>query len=108
MQLHLRPWRNRLRRWRSCNPGSRGQPAGRQRGYGMTDLDALLAQATAELEAVTDLKSLDDCRVAWLGKQGKITAHLKNLGQLPHEERRAAGQKINVIKDQLAALIESR
>ncbi len=74
----------------------------------MTDLHTLLNEATCELNTVTDLKSLDDCRVAWLGKQGKITAQLKNLGQLPADQRRDAGQKINEIKNQVAALIEVR
>ena len=62
-------------------------------GIPMTDLDALLQQATHEILHTEDLKNLDHFRVLYLGKKGKLTEYLKNLGQLPAEERPFAGQK---------------
>jgi len=47
-------------------------------------------------------------RVAYLGKKGEITAHLKNLASLPADERPAAGQAINRIKNEIQALIDTR
>jgi phenylalanyl-tRNA synthetase alpha chain len=47
-------------------------------------------------------------RVAYLGKKGELTAQLKNLGQLPAEERPAAGQAINQVKVQIQELLETR
>ncbi|MCD6040223.1 MAG: pheS [Gammaproteobacteria bacterium] len=74
----------------------------------MTDLDNLLHQATVEIEAADSLKTLDDYRVLYLGKKGRLTEYLKSLGQLPIEERPILGQKINLAKQQLEVLIERR
>ncbi|MFM1895908.1 MAG: phenylalanine--tRNA ligase subunit alpha [Pseudomonadota bacterium] len=74
----------------------------------MTDTETLLAEA---LQAVTDSgdeKSLELLRVQYLGKKGSITELLKHLGQLPADERPAAGEKINVVKRQVQDAIEAR
>ncbi|MEO8402265.1 MAG: phenylalanine--tRNA ligase subunit alpha [Gammaproteobacteria bacterium] len=74
----------------------------------MTDLDAILEQATQEISATTDLKDLDHSRVHYLGKKGKLTEYLKNLGQLPPEERPLVGQQVNTVKQKIQDLIEQR
>ncbi|MFO7764348.1 MAG: phenylalanine--tRNA ligase subunit alpha [Wenzhouxiangellaceae bacterium] len=65
-------------------------------------------QALAAVAGAPDLRALDEVRVAWLGKKGRLTAELKNLGQLPPEARRAAGQAVNELKRELGARLESR
>ncbi|NNE64699.1 MAG: phenylalanine--tRNA ligase subunit alpha [Gammaproteobacteria bacterium] len=72
------------------------------------ELDNLLEQAATAIAESSDLASLDAIRVSYLGKKGEITARLKNLGQLPPEQRPAAGQAINVIKVKIQTLIEDR
>jgi phenylalanyl-tRNA synthetase alpha chain len=74
----------------------------------MTDLEQLLQQAKKDIFAADNLRSLDDYRVHYLGKKGKLTEYLKNLGQLAPEERPAAGQKINQIKKGLQEALEQR
>lgn len=74
----------------------------------MNELDALLKQAASLIQDAEDLKVLDDCRIQYLGKKGKLTEYLKKLGQLPAEERPLVGQKVNAIKDQIQGLIEGR
>ncbi len=74
----------------------------------MTDLDAILKQATQEISATENLKNLDHYRVLYLGKKGKLTEYLKNLGQLPAAERPLAGQRVNTIKEKIQQLIEQR
>ena len=74
----------------------------------MSELNSLLQSATAAIEAAEDLASLDQLRVAYLGKKGEVTALLKNLGQLPGDQRRAAGQEINKVKQAIAELLEQR
>jgi phenylalanyl-tRNA synthetase alpha chain len=71
-------------------------------------LDDILAQAEAKISSANDLKSLNECRVHYLGKKGQLTDILKTLGQLPLEERPAAGQKINLAKEKIQSLIEQR
>jgi len=72
------------------------------------DLDTLLEQASRSISQSDDMAALDTVRVAYLGKKGEITAQLKNLGQLPADERPAAGQAINRIKLEIQELLEAR
>src|SRR5258706_14279487 len=74
----------------------------------MQTLDEILQHAASAIQAAADLKSLDQFRVNYLGKKGQLTEYLKTLGQLPPEERPAAGQKINIAKEHIQALIEKR
>lgn len=74
----------------------------------MQALEDILQQAETEIHTAADLKSLDHYRVHYLGKKGVLTEYLKTLGKLSPEERPAAGQKINVIKEKIQALIEQR
>lgn len=71
-------------------------------------LEDILQQAKEAIQSVTDLKSLDDYRVHYLGKKGQLTELLKTLGQLPPNERPAAGQKINIAKETIQNLIQQR
>ena len=74
----------------------------------MDDLDAFKAETEAALAAATDLRALDAVRVAVLGKNGKLTALLKELGRVPAEQRRERGAALNRLKDELTAVIEAR
>ncbi len=51
---------------------------------------------------------LDDLRVDYLGKKGKLTGLLKGLGALSNEERPAAGAKINEVKQALQLQINDK
>ncbi len=72
------------------------------------DLDKLLQQASDAVSQAADVAALDTVRVAYLGKKGALTAQLKNLGQLPAEQRPVAGQAINQAKNQVQEWIELR
>ena len=74
----------------------------------MSDLDQLLQTASNEIEATSDLKALDELRVRYLGKKGLVTEQLKSLGKLSAEERPAAGQRINEVKQAIQANLEQR
>ena len=72
------------------------------------DLSALQTETDAALEAAADLRAWDAVRVAVLGRNGKLTALLKELGKATPEERRERGAALNRLKDSLAAAIEAR
>jgi phenylalanyl-tRNA synthetase alpha chain len=74
----------------------------------VSELNSLLKSASSAIESAKDLPSLDQLRVAYLGKKGEVTALLKNLGQLPGDQRRAAGQEINKVKQAIQQLLEQR
>lgn len=74
----------------------------------MAEPDSLLAEALQAITDSSDENSLEQLRVQYLGKKGKLTALLKSLGQLSAEERPAAGEKINLIKRQIQVALEAR
>jgi len=74
----------------------------------MHDLEQLVAQATAEFSAATELARLEDAKAGYLGKDGSLTALLKGLGKLPAEERKTAGAAINAAKVQVESALAAR
>jgi phenylalanyl-tRNA synthetase alpha chain len=75
----------------------------------MTDMSQTIATLKEELTglitAANDLPSLEEARVTALGKKGRITDLMKTLGALDPEERKSTGAALNVLKDEIAALI---
>ena len=74
----------------------------------MSSLDELEQQALQAVAGAGDAATLDDVRVRYLGKKGLLTQQLKQLGALPAEQRPAAGQEINRVKQQVQQAIEMR
>ncbi|WMN60244.1 phenylalanine--tRNA ligase subunit alpha [Pseudoalteromonas xiamenensis] len=72
------------------------------------NLESILAQALAAIEAASEIAHLEDARVKYLGKKGEITEQLKTLGSLAPEERKEAGQVINQAKDQVQNAINTK
>ena len=72
------------------------------------NLDELLSQSEQAVAAAGDLRALDDVRVQFLGKSGLFTERLKQLGKLPAEERKTAGQAINDAKQAFQSALEAR
>ena len=74
----------------------------------MSSLDELEADALIAVAAAGDPAALDAVRVRYLGKKGLLTRQLKQLGTLPADERPAAGQAINRVKQKVQQAIEDR
>ena len=74
----------------------------------MADLQELLTQAQQAVAEASDLQQLDAVRVQYLGKKGEFTAQLKELGKLPGDRRKEAGQKINDAKRSFQTALEER
>ena len=74
----------------------------------MEDLDKLRDELLAGVAAADDLAALEDQRVAALGRNGRITRMMKTLGALAPDQRRAAGQALNAVKDAVAGAVAAR
>ena len=74
----------------------------------MSDIEQLTQSALADIRAAASLDALEAQRVSLLGKSGSITGLLKQLGGLPAEQRKAAGEHINRAKDAVAEAIAVR
>jgi phenylalanyl-tRNA synthetase alpha chain len=74
----------------------------------MQALSDLIQTAGSEIDSAADLSALDAVRVSYLGKKGALTARLKELSQLPADERPAAGQEINRAKQEIQQRISAK
>ena len=72
------------------------------------ELEHLLQTAQADIAASADARALDALRVDLLGKKGRVTELLKQLGGMAPDARKAFGERVNRVKDALAAAIETR
>lgn len=70
--------------------------------------DRIIQTALEKIAAATDLKTLDEVRVEFLGKQGKISGLLRGLGELPKEERPAAGAAANRARLRVEEVLQAR
>ena len=74
----------------------------------MSQIQSLSALALADIQAAQTPEALEALRVGLLGKQGSITAQLKQLGALPAEQRKAAGEAINLARDAVGQALAAR
>ena len=67
-----------------------------------SDLQKLISELEGrlktELSIVKDLKSAEDFRIKALGKKSELYSILRNIGELPAEERKLAGEAVNKLK----------
>ena len=62
--------------------------------------------ALAALKKVTDAAALEDFRIKYLGRKGKITQMLGQIGQLSSEQKPRAGRLANKIKKEVTKTFE--
>ncbi len=74
----------------------------------MENLELLASEAQQAIDQADGLAALDQVRVEFLGKKGKLTDLLKGLGKLSAEDRPAAGARINEVKQHLQVQINVR
>ncbi len=65
-------------------------------------------EALSRIAAAQDLDALEGLRVAFLGKQGSVSALLKTLGGMSPEERQAEGPKIHALRESVTEALAAR
>jgi phenylalanyl-tRNA synthetase alpha chain len=71
-------------------------------------IDATLREAGEELATVANPAQLEQFRIKFLGVKGRIKGLMSLLGQAPKDQKPVIGQKINSLKDRVAAAFEAR
>ncbi len=66
-----------------------------------TSIDKILEQATEELAGAVDPDAVGQLQVKYLGRKGLVTRFLRNISNLPAEQRPAAGKRANQVKKHL-------
>ena len=70
-------------------------------------LDEIKNTGLKDIENVKTLEELEKLRVEFLGKKGKLTSVLRDMGKLEADDRPVIGQVANEIRDSLEATINS-
>ena len=66
----------------------------------MENVNRIVAEGIATIEAAQDFNALEQIKARYLGKTGELTGLLKTLGQMSPEERKTIGAHINECKNQ--------
>lgn len=74
----------------------------------MENIEQLKTELTAQIKQAADLKTLEEIRVAAMGKKGRITEMMKSLGALSIEEKKEAGKTLNILKSEVEAALEAQ
>jgi len=72
------------------------------------ELEQLSNSAYETIENIDDDKELENLRISLLGKKGKLSSILKNMGKLSNSQRPLIGQKANILKSNLLEKMNSR
>ncbi|MCB2116016.1 MAG: phenylalanine--tRNA ligase subunit alpha, partial [Rhodobacteraceae bacterium] len=71
-------------------------------------MDDLLQKYLGAVAGAADEATLEELRVAALGKKGEISLKMRELGQMPPEERQVAGAALNRLKDEIDAALRAK
>lgn len=69
-------------------------------------LDDLREEGLQTIHTASTPEEIEQARIAYLGRKGKLAQHLASLPSLPAEERPQAGQKANLIKQELTQALQ--
>ncbi|MCY3820519.1 MAG: phenylalanine--tRNA ligase subunit alpha [Gammaproteobacteria bacterium] len=72
------------------------------------DVDDIRAEALSAVDSASDPGTLDDVRVRYLGRKGRLTLLVRSLRSLDPSERPAAGARINAAKETVSEAIDAR
>lgn len=74
----------------------------------MSDIATIEKDALAAISGAGDLAALEEARVAELGKKGRVSGLMKQLGGMSPEERQEMGPKLNALKTRVDEAIRAR
>ncbi|MBV1692833.1 MAG: phenylalanine--tRNA ligase subunit alpha [Hyphomicrobiales bacterium] len=73
-----------------------------------SEMKSLESVLLADIASAADLAAIEQVRVAALGKKGRISELMGQLGKLPADERKAFGAAVNALKGVVSDAIDAR
>ena len=74
----------------------------------MENVNRIVAEGIAAIEAAQDFNALEQIKARYLGKTGELTGLLKTLGQMSPEERKTIGAHINECKNKFKTAFNAK
>jgi phenylalanyl-tRNA synthetase alpha chain len=72
------------------------------------DLDQLKSRALAAIEAAPDETALEQCRIEWLGRKSRLSEFSSRMRELPADQKKAVGSKLNDVRQAITSALEAR
>lgn len=72
------------------------------------DLEQIRAEFDNSFLSSDSVEQLEQLKVVFLGRKGKLTEVLRGLSALPADQKKSAGEKANKLKSELEAIIENK
>ena len=74
----------------------------------LEQLQIILSEAIAEISKATSLEDLDNLRVSYLGKKGRLTLAAGKMKDLSKEERPNTGKKLNETRSKITQSLDEK
>jgi phenylalanyl-tRNA synthetase alpha chain len=74
----------------------------------LPSIESLRKEVQPSLQKAKSLEDMEKIRIAWLGRNGKLTLLLKKLGDDPLEKRKTYGKELNDYKNELDSQLSDR
>ncbi|WP_417319910.1 phenylalanine--tRNA ligase subunit alpha [Emcibacter sp.] len=74
----------------------------------MEDLQSLEQEILGQINSANDIETLEEVRVSVLGKKGRVSLMMRELGKMTPEEKQEYGPKLNTLKNTLNDAIGGR
>ena len=71
-------------------------------------MDDLRDKYLGQVTTAEDEATLEQVRLAAIGKKGEVALKMRELGRMTPEERQAVGPRLNALKDEIASAIAAR
>jgi phenylalanyl-tRNA synthetase alpha chain len=73
----------------------------------LAQLDTIQTEALAAIAGITDEASLEEVRIAFLGKKGSLTAAAAGMRDVPADQKKDVGQKLNEVREAITSALEA-
>ncbi|MCF6311159.1 MAG: phenylalanine--tRNA ligase subunit alpha [Verrucomicrobiales bacterium] len=74
----------------------------------LDELSSIQSDALAAIESIDSESSLEEFRIHYLGKKGRLTATAAGMRDVAKEDKREIGQKLNEVRTTITGLIDTR
>ncbi len=74
----------------------------------LEEMERIREEARASLKEISTSDELEAWRLRYLGKKGAVTLALRSIGDLPRDERPAAGRLANQVQNELSAIYDEK
>ncbi len=74
----------------------------------LAELDLIKADALAEIAAIDSDAALEDVRVRYLGKKGRLTSASAGMREVSKEDKPAVGQKLNEVRGAITEALDDK